>query len=276
VQLWAELGQECQLECVHCYAASGPGKGFGTMTADDWERVIRQAAEVGTRHITFIGGEPTLHPALGRLVRLAVASGLQAEIFSNLVHMSPATWELCETPGVSLATSWYTNDRMEHKQITGRDTWRQTLAGIKEAVRRDIPIRVGMIGGVLPGQHAAEGEELLRARGVTRIGTDHLREFGRGTVQDPSQACGNCGHGRAAVLPDGTVTPCPMTRWMNAGDVRDGGLGTILESVMAMALTLPARGCDPTVKITEACKPTCVPDSYCNPLCTPGACKPRV
>ena len=126
-------------------------------------------------------------------------------------------------------------------KVTRHNTWRQTLANIEEAVRREIPLRVGLIDGILPDQHAAEGEELLRARGVQNVGTDRLREFGRGTLPDPSQACGHCGHGRAAVLPTTLVA------------------------------TLPAQG-----NTIESCNPNCVPDSYCNPLCTPGACKPRI
>jgi MoaA/NifB/PqqE/SkfB family radical SAM enzyme len=222
---------------------------------------------------------------------------MEAEVFSNLVHVTPSLWELFGTPGVRLATSWYSNDRREHNQITSRDTHRQTLANIEEAVRREIPLRVGLIDGILPGQHAEEGAELLRARGITNIGGDHLREFGRGTNPDPSQACGNCGHHRAAVLPDGTVTPCPLTRWMQAGNVRSKPLADSLGTVTEMAATLrapkwkrapeecppdwkqpfpPDLGCRPAATTVRACNPDCVPDSYCNPLCVPGACKPRI
>lgn len=125
--------------------------------------------------------------------------------------------------GVRLATSWYSNDRGERQQITGRDTFRQTPANIQAAIWREIPLRAGLIDGILPGQHTAEGEEPLRASGVANIGTDHLREFGRGTLPDPTQPCGHCGHGRAAILPDGTVAPCPMTRWLKAGNVHSAG-----------------------------------------------------
>jgi MoaA/NifB/PqqE/SkfB family radical SAM enzyme len=270
--LWVEITGKCQLSCVHCYAGSGPDGTHGTMTVDDWERVITDAAALGTRMVCFIGGEPTLNLNLPRLVCDALDLGMEAEVFSNLVRVAPAMWNgLFGMQGVRLATSWYTSDRLEHEQITGRDTWRQTLGNIKEAVRRKIPLRVGLIDGILPDQHAAEGEELLRALGVTDIGTDRLREFGRGTLPDPSQACGHCGHGRAAVLPDGTVTPCPMTRWMVAGNVRETGLGEIMTSVTSLAATLPARD-----RTLLSCNPNCVPDSYCNPLCTPGACKPRI
>ena len=297
--LWAEITGICQLSCTHCYAGSGPDGTHGTMTADQWEMALTQAAGLGTRIVCFIGGEPTLHPDLPRLVRHALSVGMEAEVFTNLVRVTPELWELFSTVGVRLATSWYTSDRAEHQQITGRDTHRQTLANIEEVLRRGIKLRVGLIDGILLVQHAKEGAELLRARGVADIGTDHLREFGRGTNPDPSQACGNCGHHRAAVLPNGSVTPCPLTRWMVAGNVTTTPLADILGSVTQMAATLPARqpGCDPVCNpdAHEPCPPTCrpssspvhslstqpmrdpcMPDHYCNPTCVPGACRPNI
>lgn len=308
VQLWAVLGLECQLECVHCYANAGPGKGFGTMTVGDWERVIAQAAGLGCRVVTFIGGEPTLHGELGRLARLVADCGMQAEVYSNLVHVTPALLELFEVEGVTLAARWYTRDRGQHKAITGgHNTWRQTWKNFGEAARRGIPIRAGIVDGIVPEQQAEEGERELRSLGIASIGTARLREFGRGTVADPAQTCGGCGRGRAAVLPDGTVSPCPMTRWMGAGNVRDADLWPVLDSVTEMAAGLPARapGCGPK----EGCGPSpCAPDcstrmgdpkvraanrdaptrpcgpaasrrayriATANPLCIPGACKPR-
>ena len=294
--LWIELTGMCQLSCLHCYAGSGPEGTHGTMTPEDWEAALTQAAELGTRLVCFIGGEPTLSPALPRLVRHALSTGMHAEVYTNLVRVTPELWELFGTPHVSLATSWYSNDRVEHKMITGRDTFRQTLANIEEALRRGIKLRVGLIDGILLVQHAKEGAELMRARGVADIGTDHLREFGRGTNPDPSQACGNCGHHRAAVLPNGSVTPCPLTRWMVAGNVTTTPLTDIVGTVTQLAATLPAREgtCDPVCNpdAHEPCAPTCrpsasavhsrnanrdcIPDHYCNPTCIPGACKPNI
>jgi MoaA/NifB/PqqE/SkfB family radical SAM enzyme len=272
--IWVELGLECQLSCLHCYAGAGPGGGWGSMAAGDWERVIRQAADLGAGHVTFIGGEPTLSRALGGLVRLAVGLGLGAEVYSNLVHVSPALWEVFSGPGVSLAVSWYSGDRAQHAVITGgRDTWRQTRANVAEAVRRGIPVRAGLIDGIVPGQLADEGERELRALGVGDVGRDVVREFGRGTLAAPDQACGRCGVGRLAVLSDGTVTPCPMTRWLAAANVRDTGLGAIMAAVPGVAAVLPVRGgdpCDPD----NPCDPDCRPGLGCYPLCTPAACKP--
>src|SRR5262249_14899542 len=108
---------------------------------------------------------------------------------------------------------------------------------------------------------------------------------------------------RAAVLPDGSVTPCPMTRWMDAGSVHQAPLSEIIASVTTLAATLPRmpkcypdecmpdlRPCRPDVachpdrrsplegSAARACAPdSCRPDVYCAPLCAPNPpCRPGI
>jgi sulfatase maturation enzyme AslB (radical SAM superfamily) len=57
-----EITGFCQPKCRHCYAGSSPEGDHGTMTADDWERVIDNAQALSVDTVQFIGGEPTLHP----------------------------------------------------------------------------------------------------------------------------------------------------------------------------------------------------------------------
>ena len=131
-----EITGFCQLKCVHCYAESGPHGGHGTMTAEDWEQVIDQAAEIGIRMIQFIGGEPTLDRRLPRLVRYALDRGLQVYVYSNLVRITPELWDLFSQPGVFLGTSWYSAGPRKHAQITGNGaSYAHTRANIAEAVR---------------------------------------------------------------------------------------------------------------------------------------------
>src|SRR5580658_3777795 len=97
-----EITGRCQLACVHCYAGSSPDGSTGTMTVPDWEQVINDAQSVGVKAVQFIGGEPTLHPELPRLIRYALGMGLRADVYTNLVHVQPELWRLFELPGVSL------------------------------------------------------------------------------------------------------------------------------------------------------------------------------
>lgn len=88
--LWLEVTARCQLACRRCYASSGPTGTHGTMTTEDWQRVISEAATAGVTVVQLIGGEPTLHPGLPQMIRHALAAGLEVEAFSNLVHVTPA------------------------------------------------------------------------------------------------------------------------------------------------------------------------------------------
>ncbi|MEU1880031.1 radical SAM/SPASM domain-containing protein [Streptosporangium sp. NPDC020072] len=280
--LWLELTGKCQLECVQCYASSSPTGTDGTMTILDWKGVIDQAAALGTRQVQFIGGEPTLHKALPGLIGHALAAKIEVEVYSNLVHIPESLWDTLSQPGVRLATSFYSDDAREHMLITGRNTLARTQDNITTALDRGIPLRAGMVC-VLDGQRLDEGQELLQRLGVTQIGIDRMRLLGRPSrgAPDLTELCGACGRGSAAVLPDGSLTPCPMARNMRGGNVLTTPLVDILTGVTwAQALTLvpdPRMGeeCEPE---KNSCRPTkqdgrdCPPSE--KPACSPRFCNP--
>src|SRR2546430_1591085 len=70
--LWLEVTGKCNLRCVHCYADSGPQRHLHEhMSQEDWQDALDQAATLGCRAVQFIGGEPTMYPALPALIRRA-------------------------------------------------------------------------------------------------------------------------------------------------------------------------------------------------------------
>ena len=280
--LWLELTGKCGLECIHCYAESGPSGAHGFMTGDDWKSVLDQAAALDVSMVQFIGGEPTLQPDFPDPLRCAISAGLAVEVYTNLTHIRETWWDLLASPNVSLATSYYSDLADQHERITQRrGSHARTRANIVEAVRRDIPLRVGIIG-IHDGQRVDQARMDLQAMGVTRIGTDHLRHVGRGAgtaLADVSELCGNCGRGVAAISPNGDVWPCVFSRWMTVGNILDAPLADILAGqAMARARARipgpPSRRCSP---------PPCAPDSDgndCRPavmtrMCTPHSCNPN-
>lgn len=285
--MWLEITGRCQLECRHCYAESGPAGTHGSMTAADWWDVIDQAAAVGVSTVQFIGGEPTMHPDLPALVLHALGAGLDVEVFSNLVHVTPQLWDTFGRPRVRLACSYYSDDPLEHEAVTGRaSSHARTRANIMEAVRRSISLRVGVID-LGDGQRAGQAVAELEALGVTEVGYDRLRQVGRGVRnQQPTaeQLCGYCASGVLAVSPNGNVWPCVFSRWMTpVGNVHTTRLADILagdalrevrerlakQFAMREAPCVP-RMCDPQ------CGPSCGP--ACNPSCWPtrtGPCRPK-
>ncbi len=227
-----EITGRCQLGCVHCYAESGPRGSHGTMTGRHWRRLLDEAAELRVDRVQLIGGEPTLHPDFPGLVQHAVARGLEVEVYSNLARpFSQRSWELFELPGVRLATSYYSDDPREHDAITCRPgSHARTLASIHEALRRGVPLRVGVIA-ISPDQRARAAVVRMLALGIAQVDYDELRQLGRGirdrAPRQVDQLCGGCGDRRLAVSPGGEVWPCPMSRWIRLGSVTETTLADI-------------------------------------------------
>ncbi len=267
-----EITGKCQLRCSHCYAESGPDGTMGSMTRADWLAAIQQAAELGTARVQLIGGEPTLHPDLESLMGRALGLGLEVEVFTNLVSLTPATWALFERPGVKVATSYYSREASVHDAITGRRSHDRTLRNIREAVRRGVTLRASVID-VEDAQDVADAVAELRALGVRNVGTDHLREIGRGVRQgrtDPGQLCGRCADGKLAVLPTGDVTPCLLSRWVVLGNVRTSTLGELYEESRDARVAL-VQATEAAGIVRRKCgpddggicqQPTCLPPHY--------------
>jgi MoaA/NifB/PqqE/SkfB family radical SAM enzyme len=277
--LWLDLTRKCQLACTHCYNASGADGSHGSMSREDWFRLLDEAAGCGVRRVQLIGGEPTMHPDALALVDRALSLGLAVEVYSNLVHVSAKWWTLLQREGVSLATSYYSDDPAEHDAVTGRPSHRMTRANIENAVRLGVPLRAGIIA-TAEGQRVDEARRDLESLGVTRISVDHARPFGRaaeGQQPDASGLCGRCGTGKAAIGPDGNVSPCVFSGWMGVGNVRTDGLADILGgSAMAEANAAIRHEVAAAGGVMEGCEPGCEPNAACGPGSPGSECPPRV
>lgn len=221
-----DLTRTCQAQCTHCYNQSSPSGTHGEMTREDWLSLLDQAAAAGVTQVQFIGGEPTLHPDIADLINKAVEHAMAVEVFSNLIHVRATLWPVLRQRGVTLATSYYSDQAAEHEAVTAhRGSYAKTKANITKALAYGIPLRAAIVD-VREGQRIDQAITELREMGVQRIRTDRLRKIGRGdnTGQDTheiTELCGHCAKGRAAVLPDGSVAGCVMSGgMMTTGSVR--------------------------------------------------------
>lgn len=257
-----EITQFCQLKCAHCYSESGPDGREGTMTPADWRNVMDQARMIGVETVQFIGGEPTLYPDITDLARYALGIGLDVDIYTNLVHVTPDMWDLFTTPGVSVGFSWYSADPGKHAEVTGsRASHGRTKASIREAVRLGVKLRAGIVE-VSDGQDIDVAMAELRELGVTDMGADRSRGVGRaarGTAPEISELCGRCGKGRAAIGMNGQVTPCVLGRFLVAGHVRDTPLSDIFVGQPWREIVAAVPQVDACVTCTPADSNDCQP-----------------
>lgn len=270
-----EITGRCQLSCPPlCYAKSGPTRDHGSMTEDDWNRIIDEAVALGVEYIQIIGGEPLLHPAFVRMVQRGIDRGLRIRVYSNLVRVRAMHWRLFEHPNVSLATTYHSTVAAEHDEVTGREgSHEATRANIVEAVRRGIPLTVAVLDGGDP-ERAELARAEMQALGVHKVRVSEVRAVGNAAgavLPSVSSLCGQCANRKAAVLPNGQVAPCEIGRFLTAGSVKDASLASVLASDRwaEVAASIPRRlGAD-------LCPPDCAPndDSACGPD-NSGPCGP--
>jgi MoaA/NifB/PqqE/SkfB family radical SAM enzyme len=201
---------------------------------------------------------------------------MTVEVFSNLVHIPSHLWSVFSRPGVRLATSYYADQARHHEAVTGRrGSYQRTMTNIVEAVRRSIPLRVGLIG-VLNGQRVEQARQQLETLGVINFSADRLRQVGRGVRDqrpDSLQLCGGCARGKVAVAGNGDVWPCVFARWMPMGNVQ----ATPLREIVTVSKMEAAQAkVSAPWSSTEKCAPEtpkCSPETQCQPANDP--CQPH-
>lgn len=102
--VWLELTRRCNLTCPHCYIHGGEAR-ENEMPSSEFYRLLDEFAEMGVWAVAFTGGEPTLHPEFGNLVRYARKKNLLVGIATNGMFLTPALLESLPRDGVIISVS---------------------------------------------------------------------------------------------------------------------------------------------------------------------------
>ena len=251
----------------------------GDMTPEDWHRVLSDGAQLGCRSVQFIGGEPTMHPALVPLIRHARRLGYSSvEVFTNATNMADQIISAFREYGVSVACSFYSEDSLTHDRITGRNgSQRRTVEGIRRLLDSGIELRTELVEMPENQGHLGGARAFLTSLGVKRGGSDRLRGVGRGKRpgfrnEKMEELCGKCSDGRLCVTSSGDVFPCVFSRFCKLGDARNGlaaivngsALSTFRSELAAVKTRQRTRNGE-----ALACNPYPCNPSDCRPGCSP-------
>lgn len=269
--LWLELTEQCNERCKHCYRESGPDRPrFGSLTIEDWERIILQGEQEGCKAIQFIGGEPTLHPGLPHLIRHGKAHGMTIEVFTNGTRITDELWNTFQECSVDLAFSYYSSDAGEHDNVTTlKGSHYRTLQSMRKARDLGLNVRIGVIVKDPEAEQTTITLQSLKDDGFQNIGVDHIRGIGRGDTSDTekpiTKVCGNCWKGSLAIDPNGKAYPCIFSRFAPLGSV-EGGLSTLLQGVKHQEFREELHAVKPNAFQTVCHPNSCGPNPrYCNP-----------
>jgi len=182
VVVW-NVGQRCNLKCVHCYSHSDNRDYPGELSTGEGKKLIENLARFRSPVILFSGGEPLLRRDLLELGSLATERGMRAVISSNgtliTTQMAADLKRIgLSYVGVSLDGMRETNDRF--RGVSG--AFEAALKGIRNC--QDAGIKVGL-RFTINRRNAADIPpmfDLIEKENIPRICFYHLVYAGRGSA----------------------------------------------------------------------------------------------
>ncbi len=143
--LWVQLtGTWCNLECVHCINASGPGTPWlKPLDGEPVRRAIQAAERLGVREIYFTGGEPFLHPEILPLLGFALAAAPTTALTNGTAITEPvadALAALADRARYSLEIRVSLDDVEPegNDRVRGRGAWAKAVQAIQRLHARGL------------------------------------------------------------------------------------------------------------------------------------------
>ncbi len=122
-QLYFYLTQGCNLRCRHCWIAprfQTQGRTYGVLPVDLFRSIVDQAKPLGLSGVKLTGGEPLLHPDIGRIIEYIQEQDLNLSMETNGVLCTPEIARktaACKNPFVSVSLDGA--DAATHEWVRG-------------------------------------------------------------------------------------------------------------------------------------------------------------
>ena len=91
-QLYFYLTEGCNLKCRHCWIApkfQDASHSYPVLSVDLFKSIVKQAKPLGLSGVKLTGGEPLLHPEIGKIIDHVKDQALNLSVETNGVLCTP-------------------------------------------------------------------------------------------------------------------------------------------------------------------------------------------
>jgi len=186
--LLAEITHRCPLQCLYCsnpVKLENPG---AELSAAEWARVFREAAELGIAQLHVSGGEPLARRDVTEIVASARSAGLYVNLITAAVNLTPERADALFAAGV------------DHVQISLQDT---TSAGVARITKyengfekkihaarmfaeRGLPLTINAVVHRQNLDSVAEMIDIAESLGALRLEIAHAQYYGWAYLNRPA------------------------------------------------------------------------------------------
>jgi len=144
------ISKACRRKCVFCCEARGMLSGARFMPLKEAVAIMDRLRTKGVGHITFIGGEPTIHPDFHRIARAARLLGYTVQVTTDgtgLADASRAAGVLADIDELCLSVHWH-NEALA-REVTRFDSAFSDTEAAFENIKRFGRLRLFMCHSVI-------------------------------------------------------------------------------------------------------------------------------
>jgi len=143
--LLAELTYRCPLHCPYCSNPTSYPDGR-ELTTTEWQRVFREAAEMGVLHAGLSGGEPLQRADLPELVATAHEAGLYTNLITSAAGLTESRLGQLRDAGLdNIQISFQSDQESTANRIAGTNLHRLKLAAARMARAAGFPLTVNVV-----------------------------------------------------------------------------------------------------------------------------------
>jgi MoaA/NifB/PqqE/SkfB family radical SAM enzyme len=169
-RLIVELTNRCNLRCKHCYDERHAAT--GELSLELLRKILREGKACGIDHLSFTGGEPTLHGQLEEVIGEVCAAGYRFSFVSNGSTL-PKIYGLLVRHRAQFDGATFSLDgaRQEtHDSLRGKGSYRQVMRAASVCVAKELPFSLNM---VVTARNRGEVGELVDL--AARLGSGAVR-----------------------------------------------------------------------------------------------------
>lgn len=144
--LVAELTYRCPLRCVYCSNPVDYAPSRGDLDTGTWQRVLREAEDLGVVQVHFSGGEPLLRDDLEALVGAARDLGLYTNLITSAISLTWTRLERLRAAGLdAIQISLQGKAESDAERIAGRACLAEKLEAARAARALGLPLTVNVV-----------------------------------------------------------------------------------------------------------------------------------
>ena len=178
--LLAELTHRCPLACPYCSNPLELESRHTELDTETWNRVMREAAQMGVLQIHLSGGEPASRRDLEEITRTAHECGLYTNLITSAVGVTAARMETLANAGLDhVQISIQDSVPKEADRVGGYEGgYRQKTALAHEVTRLGLRLTINAVVHKHNIGRVAEMVALAVSLGAQRVEIAHVQYYG--------------------------------------------------------------------------------------------------